>query len=37
MLLLAISILANSRPELRKKLADYRKKQTRTVLRTPLK
>jgi 5-(carboxyamino)imidazole ribonucleotide mutase len=29
--LLAISILANSRPELRKKLSDFRKKQTRTV------
>ncbi|PYS92611.1 MAG: 5-(carboxyamino)imidazole ribonucleotide mutase [Acidobacteria bacterium] len=35
--LLAISILANSRPDLRKKLADFRKKQTRTVLKTRLK
>jgi 5-(carboxyamino)imidazole ribonucleotide mutase len=35
--LLAVSILANSRPELRKKLADFRKKQTRTVLKTRLK
>lgn len=35
--LLAVSILANSRPELRKKLADFRKKQTRTVLKTQLK
>ena len=35
--LLAISILAISRPELRKKLANFRKKQTRTVLTTSLK
>ena len=31
--LLAISILANSRPELRKKLHQFRKKQTGTVLK----
>jgi 5-(carboxyamino)imidazole ribonucleotide mutase len=35
--LLAISILANSRPELRKKLAAFRSKQTKSVLRTKLK
>jgi len=35
--LLAISILANSRPDLRKKLANFRNKQTRTVLTTSLK
>ncbi|HMT06873.1 MAG TPA: 5-(carboxyamino)imidazole ribonucleotide mutase [Pyrinomonadaceae bacterium] len=35
--LLAISILANSRPELRKKLAAFRSKQTKTVLKTKLK
>ena len=35
--LLAVSILANSRPELRKKLAVFRAKQTRTVLKTRLK
>jgi 5-(carboxyamino)imidazole ribonucleotide mutase len=35
--LLAVAILANSRPELRKKLKDFRSKQTRTVLRTKLK
>jgi len=35
--LLAISILANSRPELRKKLSDFRKKQTRTVRAVRLK
>lgn len=35
--LLAISILANSRPELRKKLSDFRKKQTRTVRAIRLK
>lgn len=35
--LLAVSILANSRPELRKKLHSFRAKQTRTVLRTKLK
>ena len=35
--LLAISILANSRPELRKKLVKFRSKQTRTVLKTTLK
>jgi 5-(carboxyamino)imidazole ribonucleotide mutase len=35
--LLAISILANSRPDLRKKLAAFRAKQTKTVLKTKLK
>ena len=35
--LLAVSILANSRPDLRKKLAAFRAKQTRTVLKTRLK
>ncbi len=35
--LLAISILANSRPELRKKLHVFRSKQTKTVLRSKLK
>ena len=35
--LLAIAILANSRPELRKKLTDFRSKQTRNVLKTKLK
>ena len=35
--LLAVSILANSRPELRKKLAAFRSKQTKTVLKTKLK
>lgn len=34
--LLAISILANSRPELRKKLHDFRQNQTNTVLNTAL-
>lgn len=34
--LLAVSILANSRPELRKKLATFRSRQTRTVLRSKL-
>jgi 5-(carboxyamino)imidazole ribonucleotide mutase len=34
--LLAISILANSRPELRKKLHDFRSKQTKAVLRDSL-
>lgn len=34
--LLALSILANSRPELRKKLHDFRSKQTKTVLKTKL-
>ncbi len=34
--LLAISILANSRPELRKKLHAFRSKQTKTVLKTKL-
>ncbi len=34
--LLAIAILANSRPELRKKLYAFRAKQTKTVLRTRL-
>ncbi|MEQ1645225.1 MAG: 5-(carboxyamino)imidazole ribonucleotide mutase [Pyrinomonadaceae bacterium] len=35
--LLAISILANSRPDLRKKLHSFRSKQTNTVLKTKLK
>ena len=35
--LLAVSILANSRPELRKKLAAFRSRQTRNVLKTRLK
>lgn len=35
--LLAVSILANSRPELRKKLAAFRSKQTKSVLKTKLK
>jgi 5-(carboxyamino)imidazole ribonucleotide mutase len=35
--LLAVAILANSRPELRKKLHSFRSKQTKTVLRTKLK
>ncbi len=34
--LLAISILANSRPELREKLREFRNKQTRTVLDSEL-
>jgi 5-(carboxyamino)imidazole ribonucleotide mutase len=34
--LLAVSILANSRPDLRKKLHAFRAKQTKTVLRTKL-
>jgi 5-(carboxyamino)imidazole ribonucleotide mutase len=34
--LLAVSILANSRPELRKKLARFRSKQTRAVLKAKL-
>ena len=34
--LLAISILANSRPELREKLKDFRNKQTQTVLDSTL-
>jgi 5-(carboxyamino)imidazole ribonucleotide mutase len=34
--LLAISILANSRPALRKKLTAFRKKQTQTVLESRL-
>src|SRR5579884_507690 len=34
--LLAISILANSRPELREKLRQFRKQQTDTVLAEPL-
>jgi len=34
--LLAVSILANSRPDLRKKLSRFRQKQTRMVLRTKL-
>ena len=35
--LLAISILANSRPELREKLHSFRSKQTKTVLKSRLK
>jgi 5-(carboxyamino)imidazole ribonucleotide mutase len=35
--LLAIAILANSRPELREKLNDFRSRQTREVLKTKLK
>lgn len=35
--LLAVAILANSRPELRKKLKAFRTKQTKTVLKTKLK
>jgi len=35
--LLAIAILANSRPQLRSKLSKFRQKQTRTVLQTQLK
>ena len=34
--LLAVAILANSRPDLRKKLHAFRSKQTKTVLRTRL-
>ena len=34
--LLAVSILANSRPQLRKKLHAFRKTQTKTVLKTKL-
>lgn len=34
--LLAISILANSRPELREKLREFREKQTQTVLNSEL-
>lgn len=34
--LLAVSILANSRPELRKKLHEFRESQTQTVLRSEL-
>jgi 5-(carboxyamino)imidazole ribonucleotide mutase len=34
--LLAVSILANSRPELRKKLQAFRSKQTKTVLKSAL-
>ena len=34
--LLAVSILANSRPELRKKLHSFRKKQTSSVLKSKL-
>jgi 5-(carboxyamino)imidazole ribonucleotide mutase len=34
--LLAVSILANSRPDLRKRLHDFRSKQTKTVLKTRL-
>jgi 5-(carboxyamino)imidazole ribonucleotide mutase len=35
--LLAVSILANSRPALRKKLTSFRSRQTRNVLKTKLK
>ena len=35
--LLAIAILANSRPDLRKKLVTFRSRQTRTILKTRLK
>ena len=35
--LLAVSILANSRPELREKLHEFRSKQTEDVLQTTLK
>ena len=35
--LLAVAILANSRPELRKKLAAFRSRQTRTVLKAKVK
>lgn len=35
--LLAVAILANSRPDLRKKLVAFRSKQTRNVLKTRLK
>ena len=35
--LLAVAILANSRPDLRKKLKTFRSKQTRNVLKTKLK
>jgi 5-(carboxyamino)imidazole ribonucleotide mutase len=35
--LLAVSILANSRPELRKKLQAFRSRQTKSVLKTKLK
>ena len=35
--LLAVSILANSRPDLRDKLREYRKNQTDTVLKSELK
>jgi len=34
--LLAVSIIANSRPELRSKLSKFRQKQTKTVLKTKL-
>jgi 5-(carboxyamino)imidazole ribonucleotide mutase len=34
--LLAVSIIANSRPQLRKKLQTFRSKQTKTVLKTKL-
>jgi 5-(carboxyamino)imidazole ribonucleotide mutase len=34
--LLAVSILANSRPELRKKLHEFRKNQTQTILNSKL-
>lgn len=35
--LLAVSILANSRPDLRKKLASFRSRQTRAVLKSRVK
>ena len=35
--LLAVAIIANSRPDLRKKLAAFRAKQTKTVIKTTLK
>ena len=35
--LFAVAILANSRPDLRKKLAQFRSRQTKTVLKTKLK
>jgi 5-(carboxyamino)imidazole ribonucleotide mutase len=35
--LLAVSILANSRPELREKLREFRQEQTETVLKSELK
>lgn len=35
--LFAVAILANSRPDLRKKLAQFRSRQTKTVLKTKIK